>query len=137
MTTQTEPVRLFNRQMLRSAFQSLFWHVLLVRKRESGFSFKALAERLGNNKSYVSRSFGSPPNWQIDKLSDMADALGVELILQARDIKNGQIYTPSGSIVGSSETMSARMSDLIRYRLPDTSTSNVEDGTSRFRIVGA
>jgi hypothetical protein len=88
--------REFARISLRSEFQSLFWNIFSVRKRQTGFTFKALADALGINKSYVSRSFSSPPNWQIDKLSDMAEALGVELIVEARD-KNGQvIYSASG-----------------------------------------
>ena len=89
--------RVYERQMLRSAFQSLFWNVILTRKREDGFNFKALADRLGINKSYISRSFSSPPNWQIDKLADMADALGVDLIVEARDRENPRVvYSASG-----------------------------------------
>jgi hypothetical protein len=94
----TDEKRMFDRISLRSEFQSLFWSILLKRKSETGFTFKALADALGINKSYVSRSFSSPPNWQIDKISDMADALGVELIVEARDRENPSvIYTASGT----------------------------------------
>lgn len=82
---------------MRSEFQSLFWHVLTVRKRETKFSLKALADKLGINKSYVSRSFSAPPNWTIDKLSDMAEALQVDLVLEARDRVSGRIYAPAGT----------------------------------------
>jgi DNA-binding phage protein len=112
MTTQIEATRLFNRQMLRSAFQSLFWHVLITRKRETGFTLKVLADKLGINKSYVSRSFSSPPNWQIDKISDIAEAMGVDLIIQAKDRKSGKIYTASGSSVNTAETRSG-MCDIL------------------------
>lgn len=88
--------RQYDRMMQRSAFQSLFWSVLLTRKRESNFTLKALADKLGINKSYITRSFSSPPNWQIDKISDVAEALGVDLIVEARDRATGVIYTPSG-----------------------------------------
>jgi transcriptional regulator with XRE-family HTH domain len=98
--------RLYKRIMLRSEFQSLFWGVLKTRKREAKLTLKGLADRLGINKSYVTRSFSSPPNWQIDKIADMADALGVDLHLEARDRTTGAIYTPTG-LVGCAHTESA------------------------------
>ena len=88
--------REYDRLMLRSAFQSLFWSVLLARKRAEGLTRKGLADKLGVHKSFVTRSFSAPPNWQIDKVSDMAEALGVDLVLEARDRVTGVIYTPSG-----------------------------------------
>jgi hypothetical protein len=98
----TDTKRIFERLSLRSEFQSLFWNVLLMRKQQEKFTFKALADALGNNKSYVSRSFSRPPNWQIDKISDMSDALGVDLIVEARDRKTGVIYSANGTIRESS-----------------------------------
>jgi transcriptional regulator with XRE-family HTH domain len=92
----TDQNRLFRRISLRSEFQSLFWNIILMRKRQSGFTLKALADALGINKSYVSRSFSSPPNWQIDKMHDMADVLGVDLIVEARDRATGVVFTASG-----------------------------------------
>ena len=91
----------YRRQMTRASFQSLFWHVLLTRKREAGLTLKLLADKLGINKSYVSRSFSSPPNWQIDKLSDMADALDVDLHIEARDRQTGRVFTPHGNAVSA------------------------------------
>lgn len=88
--------REYDRLLLRSAFQSLFWSVLLSRKRAEGLTRKGLADRLGVHKSFVTRSFSTPPNWQIDRVSDMAEALGVDVILEARDRVTGVIYTPSG-----------------------------------------
>ena len=100
--------------MLRSAFQSLFWSVLLARKRAEGLTRKGLADRLGIHKSFVTRSFSAPPNWQIDKVSDMAEALGVDLIVEARDRATGVIYTPSGirqpATTGSSTDQVQRIS---------------------------
>src|SRR5690606_435536 len=116
--------RAFKRSMLRSAFQSLFWGVILQRKKRSGLTLTDLADEIGVDKSYVSRSFSSPPNWQIDKIADFADALGVELNLVARDLKTGELFTPTGkvqfattsaadgnsfvSVVGSANQQSAR-----------------------------
>jgi hypothetical protein len=93
----TDNNRLYDRQILRAAFQSLFWNIVMSRKQQTKFTLKALADAIGTNKSYVSRSFTAPPNWQIDKLADIADALDVDLVVEARDRKErGVIYTPSG-----------------------------------------
>ncbi len=86
----------YRRQMTRAAFQSLFWNVLQKRKQDAGLTLKGLADKLGIHKSYMTRSFSSPPNWQIDKLSDLADALEVELVIEARDQKTGRIFTAFG-----------------------------------------
>ena len=99
MNERTEQeVRVYRRLMLRSAFQSLFWSVIVDRKRAKRLTMSALADQLGVNKSYVSRSFSSPPNWQIDKIADMSVALGVELEPMARDLATGAIYTPTGKL---------------------------------------
>lgn len=98
--------RSYRRQMVRSSFQSLFWHVLLERKKEIGLTLKGLADRLGINKSYISRSFSEPPNWQIDKISDMSDALGVDIIITARDRRTGRMYTPHGGTIEMAATSS-------------------------------
>lgn len=89
----------YRRQMVRSSFQSLFWHVLIERKKEIGLTLKGLSDKLGINKSYISRSFSEPPNWQIDKISDMSDALDVDIIITARDRRTGRIYTPHGGMI--------------------------------------
>lgn len=86
----------FRRGMLRSAFHGLFWGVIVDRKSNSGLKLKDLADSLGVNKSYISRSFSSPPNWRIDTLADFSDALGLDLIVEARDRKTGRVFTPSG-----------------------------------------
>lgn len=92
----TDETRLYDRLMLRSAFQSLFWVVLLDRKRKEQLTRKGLADKLGVHKSFVSRAFSRPPNWQIDKISDFSDALGVDLVVEARDRATGVVYTASG-----------------------------------------
>jgi cyanate lyase len=86
----------YRRHITRAAFQSLFWNVLLKRKKDSGLTLKGLADKLGVHKSYMTRSFSSPPNWQIDKLSDLADALGVDLVIEARDQQTGCTFTAFG-----------------------------------------
>lgn len=95
----TEPAtyqEAFRRGALRSAFHSLFWGVIVDRKRNAGLKMKDIAATLGVNKSFVSRSFSSPPNWRIDTLADFSDALDLDLIVEVRDRKTGRIFTPSG-----------------------------------------
>ena len=103
MSTKTDPafLRAFDRQMLRAKFQSLFWNVVSARKKESKYTLQQLADTLGVNKSAVSRGFSEPQNWTIDKLSDMADALGVELVIEARDKAEDVVYTPVGVVIAA------------------------------------
>lgn len=99
MSTKTDPafLRSFDRQMLRSAFQSLFWSVFSDRKRKGKMTQQQFADALGVDKSAVSRSFSIPQNWTIDKLADMAGVLGVELVVEARDAAaSGVVFTASG-----------------------------------------
>lgn len=88
--------RTFRRSILRARFQSLFWAVFLDKKKKSNFSLTDLADAIGIHKSYVSRSFTNPPNWQIDKISDFADALGLDLEICAIDRTTGEVFTPQG-----------------------------------------
>lgn len=94
----------FRRGVLRSAFHSLFWGVIVDRKRNENLKLKDVAETLGVNKSFVSRSFSSPPNWRIDTIADFTDALGLDLIVEARDRKTGRVFTPSGVRANASTT---------------------------------
>jgi transcriptional regulator with XRE-family HTH domain len=99
MSTKTDPafLRSFDRQMLRSAFQSLFWSVFSDRKRKGKMTQQQFADALGVDKSAVSRSFSIPQNWTIDKLADMAGVLGVELVVEARDAAaSGVVFTAIG-----------------------------------------
>jgi transcriptional regulator with XRE-family HTH domain len=99
MSTKTDDthMREYRRQMLRGEFRSLFWVMFSERKRSKRFTLQAFADKLGIGKSSLSRGFNEPQNWTIDKMADMADALGVELVVEARDVQSGAIYTPIGS----------------------------------------
>jgi Helix-turn-helix len=94
--TDNKQMREYRRHMLRGEFRSLFWTIFSERKRSKKFTLQAFADKLGIGKSSLSRGFNEPQNWTIDKMSDMADALGVELVVEARDVQSGAIYTPVG-----------------------------------------
>jgi hypothetical protein len=89
----------YDRQMMRAAFQSLFLGVIQDKKK-SGYQLQQLAADTDNLKSTVSRWF-SPnalPNWQIDTISDICDALGLKLELKVTDIASNVVYSPQGVV---------------------------------------
>lgn len=91
--------RALEQSMLRSALVSVFWAVITVRKSAGGFTLKELAERLSIDKSAVSRWFSGEPNWELNTVADIADALEVDLIIEAVDRRSGRRFSPAGEIV--------------------------------------
>jgi hypothetical protein len=86
-------LRAYDRGMLRSAFVSLFWNILGLKK----ITQKMLADRIGVNKSEPTRWFtGARPNWTIDTIADIASALDVDIEVRAHDRMTGAIFTVSG-----------------------------------------
>jgi|ERR1700674_2722171 len=89
--------RALERGMLRSRFVSLFWNVITQRRKEGVFTFQALAKAIGSNKGEVSRWFNGDPNWTVNTIARLTDALEVDLELQARDRRNKSlVFTPVG-----------------------------------------
>lgn len=99
-------LRGFSREMLRAAFQSLFWSVIVHRRKREKLTQQQIADKLGTNKSVVSRDLNAPPNWTIDKISDMAEALDLDIEVIARDRHTGSIFTARGQ-VGPTMTQSS------------------------------
>lgn len=91
-------VRAYDRGMLRSAFLSLFWGVIMERKKRGGFTLQALAIILGTNKGEVSRWFNGDPNWTINTIANLANALDVDIQVQAIDRKTSEVFTPAGLV---------------------------------------
>lgn len=96
MSTPEILLRDFDRGMLRSGFVSLFAGIMMAKKRSKGFTFQKLADALGVDKSSVSRDFRGDPNWTVNKIADLANALDVEISIQARDRVTGAVFTPAG-----------------------------------------
>jgi transcriptional regulator with XRE-family HTH domain len=83
--------------MLRAAFVSLFWSIISDLKEHKGLKLRKLADDIGVDKSSVSRWFsGNDPNWQLDTIADLANALNVEITVQATDRETQVAYTPQG-----------------------------------------
>jgi transcriptional regulator with XRE-family HTH domain len=89
-------VRAYDRAMLRSAFVSLFWAIITERRKKGTYTLVQLAEQLGTNKAEVSRWFRGEPNWTVGTIANIANALNVELHIQAVDRTSGEIFTPAG-----------------------------------------
>jgi transcriptional regulator with XRE-family HTH domain len=85
----------YTRAMLRSAFVSLFWGIISERKKLGGFTFQDLAKKIGSTKHEVSRWFNGDPNWTLNTIASIANALEVELKIEAVD-RSKRIYKPSG-----------------------------------------
>jgi transcriptional regulator with XRE-family HTH domain len=107
MQTKTDDkhMREYRRQMLRGEFRSLFWAMFSERKRKHKLTLQAFADRLGIGKSSLSRGFNEPQNWTIDKMADMADSLGFDLVVEARDRESQAVVTPSGTTEVSIKTV--------------------------------
>ncbi len=98
MNRKTDPkfLRSIERGMLRSTFVSLFWAIFQHRKKASGLTLQTLAKAIPANKAEVSRWFNGDPNWTINTIASIADALDVELRVEARDRNTGIVFTSSG-----------------------------------------
>jgi transcriptional regulator with XRE-family HTH domain len=85
----------YDRAMLRSAFVSLFWGIISERKKMGGLTFQELAKKIGSTKHEVSRWFNGDPNWTLNTVASIANALDVELKIEAVD-KSHRVFKPSG-----------------------------------------
>jgi hypothetical protein len=98
--SQGRILRDYDRQMLRSAFVTTFWSAIMDRKKKpEGFKLQNLADRLQIGKSGVSRWFsGNAPNWRIDTIADIADALDLDVQVVMRNRIDGKIYNSHVSV---------------------------------------
>ena len=114
----------YDREMLRSAFVSLFWLVIFRKKEHGGFALKTLADKIGVHKSAPSRWFsGGHPNWTVNTISDIANALDVDLEIRAHDRKTGETYAPYGLI---EPTRTSALPARDRTTIEPPSPSNVK-----------
>jgi Helix-turn-helix len=126
-TTKRKERRLreYDRAMLRSAFVSLFWAAIYERKQRSKYTLQMLADKLSKHKSGVSRWFSKdPPNWSVDTISDIANALDLEIDLRAADRITGKVFTSSGIL--SPVQASSRLQQIEgRDAVPQTETDQI------------
>jgi transcriptional regulator with XRE-family HTH domain len=82
--------------MLRSSFVGLFWSIFSERKKREGMNLSELAKRVGSTKAEMSRWFNGDPNWTLNTVANLANALDVELKIQAVERATGRVFTQSG-----------------------------------------
>jgi hypothetical protein len=115
----------YDRAMLRAAFVSLFWGAITEHKRRGKYTLQMLADKLGRNKSGVSRWFSrNPPNWGVDTISDMANALDLEIEIRATDRITGRVFTSSG-ILAAAQTSSISQPIRVGAGVPQTETDPI------------
>ncbi|MEI4480605.1 MULTISPECIES: helix-turn-helix domain-containing protein [unclassified Phyllobacterium] len=106
---QTDFDAKYDREIMKAAFASMFWSVLSS-KKASGYKLQDLARALGRHKSAVSRWFGSTsPNWEISTVSDIANALDVDIQIHAVCRNTGKIFGPSGEVKSTSTIASTQV----------------------------
>jgi hypothetical protein len=128
--TKEQRLREYDRAMLRSAFVSLFWVAISDRKRRGKYTLQMLADKLGTNKSGVSRWFSKdPPNWGIDTISDVASALELDMDLRATDRVTGTVFTSSGIATPVQVSTTPRRSTIIKESSRNSSATETEQMT--------
>jgi transcriptional regulator with XRE-family HTH domain len=108
-----ERLREYDREMLRSTFVSIFWAAITERRKTGKFTLQSIADKLGIDKSAVSRWFsGDSPNWETDTIADIAGVLDLELDVTAVERSNpavtitatGPIYSQASAQTSTSNT---------------------------------
>jgi hypothetical protein len=98
-------MREYDRAVLKSKIASMFWSVIQDRKSAAKFTLQSVADRMGVDKSRLSRWFsGGEPNWQLNTVSDLANALDLAVEIRAMDRRTGAIYGPAGRVPYSTST---------------------------------
>lgn len=97
MNRKNDPkfLRAYERGMLRSAFASVIWGALAVRRKTEALTYKEFAKRVGASKHEVSRWFNGDPNWTINTIANIAHALDIDLRIEAFDRKTGRAFARS------------------------------------------
>ena len=127
---RTEPKRRrlleYDRAMLRAAFVSLFWGAITEHKRRGKYTLQMLADKLGRNKSGVSRWFSrNPPNWGVDTISDIANALDLEIEIRATDRITGRVFTSSGILAAAQTSSISQPIERVGAGVPQTETDPI------------
>lgn len=95
----------YARAMLRSEFVSMFVSALKFRKqRQPEFGVVALAKTIGKDKATLSRDLGGSPNWGLDTVSDLANALQCDLLVELVDRETGARIRATGPVPAVTRT---------------------------------
>jgi len=67
-----------------------FYHGILTYMDEKGITRADLARKLGKSRASVSKMFNKTPNLTIKKMTEIADAVGIEVKIQIKDFKKNK-----------------------------------------------
>lgn len=65
-----------------------FYHLMLTRMEKEGISKADLAKRLNRTRSAISQMFNKNPNITIKKMVEIADSIGLDLVIIPNELKN-------------------------------------------------
>jgi len=111
-------LREYDRNLLRGALTSLFWGVIMARKKRGRYTMQDVADAIGKDKSAISRWFSTAPNWRLDTVADIASALDLDLEFQARERSTGAVFTTSGQVVGQGSPVAPATSAALPFGEP-------------------
>ena len=78
-TPLTAGDKAYARTFTRLQVAAAVWTLWKRRSQEKGWDQQWLADRLGRDKSRVSRLLNSPGNWTMDTVADLIEAMGARL----------------------------------------------------------
>jgi transcriptional regulator with XRE-family HTH domain len=117
----------------------MLWGAFDARRKSEGFRFQDLADATGTNKGQVSRWFSGLPNWTLNTISDIAEALDLEIEVRARHRVKGHVYLPN-AVLQPKATTKIRTDDdnnIVRYKnRPSAQTYSETDFDSLKVLVG-
>jgi transcriptional regulator with XRE-family HTH domain len=124
-------VMAYDRALFRSAILSLFWAVISDRKKRGGFTFQSFAKKIGSTKHEVSRWFSGDPNWTLNTIASIANALDLDLRIEAVERSTGRVFTSSGIKAPQINTVSPqRVEGRQQNLLAPTLIKQDQNGTS-------
>lgn len=95
--TQEEEKK-YKRLCLHSQIRSLLWGVFKTKNDRNGYTLKQLANDAGYTDITSQEYFVNNLQLTIDEIADFAEALNVELRIEAHERSTDEIFTPSGQI---------------------------------------
>jgi len=64
-----------------------FYHLVITYMEENNIKHTQLAEKLGKSRSYISQLFSKTPNISIKKMVEIADAIGLTLEIDFKELR--------------------------------------------------
>lgn len=89
-----EEEKKYRQMSLHSMFSSLFWGVIQRNRGKKECTIDEIARKTGYSKQRIMNLFSSHPQWSCNAIFYVAEALNLELIVEARERSTGKIYTP-------------------------------------------